>query len=92
MESLIFQIIDEKSLIKKYQREIMTLKLELDQVKKGVVVGVNLEEIMSLKQQVFLRYFCYSLVIFTCYYIFPEILVLKYKLSQFCLLVLSSFI
>lgn len=44
-------IIDEKSLIKKYQREIMTLKLELDQVKKGVVVGVNLEEIMSLKQQ-----------------------------------------
>ncbi|MCL7022649.1 hypothetical protein MKW94_002155 [Papaver nudicaule] len=44
-------IIDEKSLIKKYQREIMTLKHELDQVKKGVVVGVNLEEIMSLKQQ-----------------------------------------
>ncbi|OVA06172.1 Kinesin [Macleaya cordata] len=44
-------IIDEKSLIKKYQREIMILKQELDQVKKGVLVGVSHEEIMSLKQQ-----------------------------------------
>ncbi|KAF2612336.1 hypothetical protein F2Q70_00012833 [Brassica cretica] len=45
------QIIDEKSLIKKYQREISILKLELDQCRKGMLVGVNHEELMSLKQQ-----------------------------------------
>ncbi|CAF1709969.1 unnamed protein product [Brassica napus] len=45
------QIIDEKSLIKKYQREISILKLELDQYRKGMLVGVNHEELMSLKQQ-----------------------------------------
>ncbi|KAJ4837396.1 Kinesin-like protein KIN-7D, mitochondrial [Turnera subulata] len=45
------KIIDEKSLIKKYQREISSLKTELDQLKKGIVVGVNHEELLSLKQQ-----------------------------------------
>lgn len=45
------KIIDEKSLIKKYQREISTLKTELDQLKKGVIVGVNHEELMILRQQ-----------------------------------------
>ncbi|KAL1190254.1 Kinesin-like protein KIN-7D [Cardamine amara subsp. amara] len=45
------QIIDEKSLIKKYQREISTLKLELDQFRRGMLVGVSHEELMSLKQQ-----------------------------------------
>ncbi|KAJ4880075.1 Kinesin motor family protein [Raphanus sativus] len=45
------QIIDEKSLIKKYQREISVLKLELDQFRKGMLVGVNHEELISLKQQ-----------------------------------------
>ncbi|CAE6151286.1 unnamed protein product [Arabidopsis arenosa] len=45
------QIIDEKSLIKKYQREISTLKLELDQLRRGMLVGVSHEELMSLKQQ-----------------------------------------
>ncbi|XP_054787623.1 kinesin-like protein KIN-7D, mitochondrial [Prosopis cineraria] len=45
------KIIDEKSLIKKYQREISSLKEELDQLKKGVLAGVNPEEIMSLKQK-----------------------------------------
>ncbi|KAJ1397519.1 kinesin-related protein, partial [Sesbania bispinosa] len=45
-------IIDEKSLIKKYQREISALKLELDQLKKGMVVGINHEDIMTLKQKV----------------------------------------
>nr|GEW80634.1 kinesin-like protein KIN-7D, mitochondrial [Tanacetum cinerariifolium] len=44
-------IIDEKSLIKKYQREISALKLELDQLRRGMLVGVNPEEIMSLKQK-----------------------------------------
>ncbi|KAG2240151.1 hypothetical protein Bca52824_091033 [Brassica carinata] len=45
------QIIDEKSLIKKYQREISILKLELDQLRSGMLVGVSHEELMSLKQQ-----------------------------------------
>ncbi|KAL2490668.1 Kinesin motor family protein [Abeliophyllum distichum] len=45
------KIVDEKSLIKKYQREISSLKLELDQLKKGMLVGVSHEEIMSLRQQ-----------------------------------------
>ncbi|KAJ9132809.1 hypothetical protein P3X46_033642 [Hevea brasiliensis] len=45
------KIIDEKSLIKKYQREISSLKLELDQLKKGMIVAVNHEEILSLRQQ-----------------------------------------
>ncbi|XP_038887849.1 kinesin-like protein KIN-7D, mitochondrial [Benincasa hispida] len=45
------KIIDEKSLIKKYQREISTLKQELDQLKRGMLTGVNHEEIMNLRQQ-----------------------------------------
>ncbi|CAA0807660.1 Kinesin motor family protein [Striga hermonthica] len=45
------KIIDEKSLIKKYQREISSLKDELDQLKRGMVVGVNHEEIMVLRQK-----------------------------------------
>ncbi|KAJ4716594.1 Kinesin-like protein [Melia azedarach] len=45
------KIIDEKSLIKKYQREISSLKEELDQLKKGILVGVNHEEILTLKQK-----------------------------------------
>lgn len=50
-----FQIIDEKSLIKKYQKEISTLKQELDQLKKGMLVAVNPEELMTLRQKVFLQ-------------------------------------
>ncbi|XP_047941732.1 kinesin-like protein KIN-7D, mitochondrial isoform X3 [Salvia hispanica] len=45
------KIIDEKSLIKKYQREISCLKEELDQLRSGVIVGVPHEEILVLKQQ-----------------------------------------
>ncbi|XP_047329481.1 kinesin-like protein KIN-7D, mitochondrial isoform X2 [Impatiens glandulifera] len=45
------KIIDEKSLIKKYQKEISTLKDELDQFRRGMIVGVSHEEIISLKQQ-----------------------------------------
>ncbi|PNY04024.1 kinesin motor catalytic domain protein [Trifolium pratense] len=45
------KIIDEKSLIKKYQREISVLKSELDQLKKGMHLGVNHEEILTLKQK-----------------------------------------
>jgi len=46
------QIIDEKSLIKKYQREISSLKQELDQLRRGMIGGASQEEIMSLRQQV----------------------------------------
>uniref|UniRef100_A0A0V0IXA3 Putative centromere-associated protein E-like n=1 Tax=Solanum chacoense TaxID=4108 RepID=A0A0V0IXA3_SOLCH len=45
------QIIDEKSLIKKYQREISCLKQELDQLRRGMLVGVNHEEVLNLRQQ-----------------------------------------
>ncbi|KAL3515119.1 hypothetical protein ACH5RR_022021 [Cinchona calisaya] len=45
------KIIDEKSLIKKYQKEISCLKHELDQLRKGMLVGVSHEEITSLRQQ-----------------------------------------
>ncbi|CAK7329631.1 unnamed protein product [Dovyalis caffra] len=45
------KIIDEKSLIKKYQREISTLKQELDQLRQGMLVGVSHEEILTLRQK-----------------------------------------
>ncbi|KAI4376074.1 hypothetical protein MLD38_013868 [Melastoma candidum] len=45
------KIIDEKSLIKKYQKEITNLKQELDQLRSGMVVGVSHEEILNLRQQ-----------------------------------------
>ncbi|KAK1369516.1 kinesin-like protein KIN-7D, mitochondrial [Heracleum sosnowskyi] len=45
------KIIDEKSLIKKYQKEISVLKEELDQVRKGMLGGIHPEEIMTLKQK-----------------------------------------
>ncbi|KAL0412451.1 UNVERIFIED_CONTAM: Kinesin-like protein KIN-7D, mitochondrial [Sesamum radiatum] len=44
-------IIDEKSLIKKYQREISCLKEELEQLRRGMLAGVSHEEIMVLRQQ-----------------------------------------
>ncbi|GJV68712.1 zinc finger, CCHC-type containing protein [Tanacetum coccineum] len=53
------QIIDKKSLTKKYQREISSLKLELDQFRRGILVGVNPEEIMSLKQKVLLSFYLF---------------------------------
>ncbi|EPS74248.1 hypothetical protein M569_00506, partial [Genlisea aurea] len=46
------RIIDEKSLIKKYQREISILRAELDQLRRGMLVGVSHDEIMVLKQRV----------------------------------------
>ncbi|KAJ8450922.1 hypothetical protein Cgig2_032547 [Carnegiea gigantea] len=45
------KIIDERSLIKKYQREISNLKQELDQLRRGMLVGVSHEEIITLRQQ-----------------------------------------
>lgn len=51
------QIIDEKSLIKKYQNEIRCLKEELDQLKRGIVTVPQLKDIVEddivlLKQKV----------------------------------------
>ncbi|KAL6273178.1 hypothetical protein ACE6H2_023870 [Prunus campanulata] len=50
------KIIDEKSLIKKYQNEIRSLKEELDQVKRGIVTIPQLkdageDDILLLKQK-----------------------------------------
>ncbi|GAB4854389.1 hypothetical protein Ancab_022975 [Ancistrocladus abbreviatus] len=45
------KIVDEKSLIKKYQRGISSLKQELDQLRRGMLAGISHEEIMSLRQQ-----------------------------------------
>nr|XP_034902361.1 kinesin-like protein KIN-7D, mitochondrial isoform X4 [Populus alba] len=45
------KIIDEKSLIKKYQKEISSLKHELDQLRQGMLAGVSHEEILSLRQK-----------------------------------------
>lgn len=52
-----FQIIDEKSLIKKYQHEIRSLKEELEQLKRGIVTVPRLKDIVEddivlLKQKV----------------------------------------
>ncbi|CAL9108720.1 unnamed protein product [Musa textilis] len=45
------RIIDEKSLIKKYQKEISSLKQELEHLKKGMLTGASQDEIMSLRQK-----------------------------------------
>ncbi|KHG23768.1 Kinesin-related 11 [Gossypium arboreum] len=45
------KIIDEKSLIKKYQKEISVLKEELDHLRQGMLIGVNHEELMTLRQK-----------------------------------------
>lgn len=48
---------DEKSLIKKYQREITSLKQELQQLKRGMMenpflIANNQEDLINLKLQV----------------------------------------
>lgn len=53
----VLQILDEKSLIKKYQKEITSLKTELEQLKRGImeqpyVVKENSEDLAHLRQQV----------------------------------------
>lgn len=50
------RIMDEKSLIKKYQKEISILKHELDQVRRGMfdkpyLIGTAQEDLLSLRQQ-----------------------------------------
>ncbi|GAB4857754.1 hypothetical protein Ancab_015662 [Ancistrocladus abbreviatus] len=50
------KIVDEKSLIKKYQREISSLKQELDQLRRGMLAGISHEEIKSLRQHVALTW------------------------------------
>lgn len=56
------QIIDEKSLIKKYQTEIRCLKEELEQLKRGIVTVPQMKDsadgdILLLKQKVILSMF-----------------------------------
>lgn len=50
------RIMDEKSLIKKYQKEISVLKHELDQLRRGMfdkpyLIGTAQEDLLSLRQQ-----------------------------------------
>lgn len=45
------RIIDKNSLIKKYQKEISSLKHELDQLKRGIIVTPSHEELLTLRQQ-----------------------------------------
>ena len=51
------QLVDEKSLIKKYQKEISSLKQELDEFRRGMIGGASQEEIMILRQQVSIIFF-----------------------------------
>lgn len=61
---------DEKSLIKKYQKEISILKQELQQLKLGMmenplVVAPNQEDLVNLKLQVcFFKVFAVSLIMY----------------------------
>lgn len=59
MGTVNLQIIDEKSLIKKYQNEIRRLKEELEQLKKGIVTVPQMkdsgEDLVLLKQKVTLK-------------------------------------
>jgi centromeric protein E len=55
------KIIDEKSLIKKYQREIRQLKEELEQLKQEIVPvpqlkDIGADDIVLLKQKVCLKF------------------------------------
>lgn len=65
LHSFCIQIMDEKSLIKKYQKEISILKQELQQLKRGMmenplVVAPNQEDLVNLKLQVCpLKYFLF---------------------------------
>lgn len=83
---LFFQIIDEKSLIKKYQREILSLKHELEQVKRGIADNTylmgNQEDLASLKQQVWSLCSCFASTCIPCLsssYFFGS---LKYMMSS----------
>jgi hypothetical protein len=76
------QLVDEKSLIKKYQREISSLKQELDEFRRGMIGGASQEEIMILRQQVcfifllrdrtkqqkFVRHLCKCLILLVSFY------------------------
>ena len=66
------QIIDEKSLIKKYQNQIRSLKEELDQLKRGIVTDsvpqlkdIAGEDIVLLKQKVNFLYIECSFCLFS---------------------------
>jgi hypothetical protein len=55
------QILDEKSLIKKYQKEITSLKTELEQLKHSIleqpfIVNTSQEDLVHLRQQVSVQF------------------------------------
>lgn len=69
----ILQIIDEKSLIKKYQNEIRCLKEELDQLKRGIVTVPQLrdseDDFVLLKQKVLLYSKCRIISLRLCFFL-----------------------
>lgn len=64
LETVNSQIIDEKSLIKKYQNEIRRLREELEQLKRGIVAVPQMkdsgEDFVLLKQKVTLADVAFS--------------------------------
>nr|AMS24221.1 kinesin 7-Id protein [Marsilea vestita] len=45
------RIVDDKVLIRRYQKEIMILREELDQLKRGQIPGLSQEDLLLLRQQ-----------------------------------------
>ena len=76
--SILVQIIDEKSLIKKYQNEIRLLKEELERLKNGIVSvpqpkDSGGQDIVLLKQKVnvslgdyYIQIYLLSILVFSC--------------------------
>lgn len=65
----VLQIIDEKSLIKKYQTEIRRLKEELEQLKMGIITGMPSKDtgednIILWKQKVL----CCFFTVYPCFW------------------------
>jgi len=78
------QIIDEKSLIKKYQNEIRCLKEELEQLKRGIVsvpelVDIRGDDIVLLKQKV---YFYWLGCIISDFYFLGQSIILAYVVAS----------
>ncbi|OEL37187.1 Kinesin-like protein KIN-7D, chloroplastic [Dichanthelium oligosanthes] len=80
------KIMDEKSLIKKYQNEIRQLKEELDQLKRGILSGTPMKDatednVILWKQKVIgfnALHFC-ILLAFTLFVVLKELACLPYR-------------
>lgn len=86
METVNLQIIDEKSLIKKYQNEICRLKEELEQLKRGIVTVPQMkdsgEDLVLLKQKVTLDDIAFSSGLYMLS--LPSVSYINWERSYFC--------